>query len=538
MPENPATGAGDAVLGLPAPAGEPGDAVPGLLAAGNLPSSAPDALPSPEGEPVPAPHGGVLRRILTYAPSSLVPALLTLATSMIFTRVFSAAAFGAYSLFLVVANPVKLVATTWLAQSTGKYLPSAATVERVRDVKEAVYLSLMTILIVEGVLGLAAFAVAYPLMSGNRHGLLVAAIVFVVVTSAFDQVNNVFTDEHRAGQYVIFKLTDSVITFALRLLLVSAVVRMDIQLMFWSVAVSNLVLVPFMWGRAGMLPPSAYLRTLRSPKARALTWALLGFGVPMTVWYFCSILLDVGDRFVINHFLGAAPVGIYDANYRLVAGSAALVVVPVTTTLHPYLMSVSAGGDSGRIGRVIAAVVENLLVAGGLAVGMVLVFHADLARVMLGPEFREGSLVMPLVLAGVFFFNIGIFVHKPFEIISRTRTMVVFAAISAAANVAFCFLLIPWLGYLGAAWATLLAYALYTVGVGALGRRIHPWRIDLRWLSGHAALIGGGVVLVWGLRAVAVGHLPYWWGIAVSVVAAGAVSATALFGLLRRRSAY
>lgn len=487
-------------------------------------------------EVVAPPRGGILLRIATYAPGSLVPAALTLVTSMVFTRVFSAAAFGTYSMFLVVANPVKLVLTTWLSQSIGKFLPSASTVQGRQEAKEAIFCSTMVIIGVESVLGVGAFAVAYPLLPSGQRGLLLPMVAFVVVTSLFEILGTVFAAEHRAKDYVSYKLIDSVVTFGLRLLLVSALINMDIRLMFWSVVLSNLVLIPFMWARSGLLRPSRILRAMNTPHTRRLTWAFVRFGVPMTLWFLSSILLDVGDRYVINYLLGKAPVGVYDANYRLIAGSAALLVVPITMTLHPYLMSVSARGDAEHIGKVIGTIVENLLIVGVLAVGLTWVFHTDIALIMLGAEFREGSVVMPLVLAGVFFFNIGTFVHKPFEIQGRPGTMVAFGAISAVANLVFCFVLIPPYGIVGAAYATLLAYLLYPVGVGVLGRRIFPWRIDLRRTLTHGALTCGGLALLWMVRGTMLERLPYWADLSVSVLAAGALAGVSLLAVLKRRS--
>ena len=477
--------------------------------------------------------GSILRRILTYAPSSLVPAALTLATSMVFTRIFSPADFGKYSLFLVVAYPVKLMFTTWLTQGIGKFLPPEHTAEGRRQAKDAIFLSTVLIFVSETVVGAGAFFVANSLLSPGWQPFLLPVLLFILVTSIFEILSNVFPAESRAKEYVSYRLFDSIATMALRLILVSGIFSMDIRLMFWSVVLSNGVLLPLMWVRAGFPAPTRFAHTLRSKQIRGLALAFLTFGLPMTLWLFSSVLLDVGDRFVLNFLLGPAPVGIYDANYRLIAGVAALVVVPITITLHPHLMSISGSGDEERIGHVIGTVVQNLLLVGLLSVGLVFLLHSDLARILLGPEFREGSIVMAPVLAGVFLFNIGSFVHKPFEIIGRTRVMVVLGFVAAAANIAFCFALIPRVGYVGAAYATLLSYLLYTVGVGALGRRIISWHIDRRMMLTHGGLICGGLAAIYLLRGVASG-LPYAWNLTMTALACCALASVSLLRLLRR----
>lgn len=474
----------------------------------------------------------LVRRILTYVPGSVIPAGLALVTSMIFTRIFEPVQFGVYSLFLVVATSSKLLLTTWLTQSIGKFLPQEQTAAGRRTAKDALFLSSALVLAVESVLGVAALVVIGPLLAPGWHGFLGPVVLFVLASSSFEVLSTVFSMESRAKEFVTYRLVDSIATLALRLLLVSAVFRMDTRLMFWSVVISNGVLLPLMWARAGMPAPIRLVAVLRSHSARRLTRGFLGFGLPMTLWFLSSILLDVGDRYVLNYLRGAADVGIYDANYRLIAGVAALMVVPVTITLHPYLMGISGTGDADRIGRVIGTIVEKLFLLGALFVGVVYLLHADLALVLLGAQFREGSVVMPVVLAGVFLFNIGTFAHKPFEILGRTRVMVAFGMIAAITNFLVCFLLIPHIGYLGAAYATLVAYLLYAVGVGYLGRRIYPWRIDVSRVLAHGGAIVGGVLAIQLLRTTMAG-LPYLWGLGATVVAGAVLTGASLLALLR-----
>lgn len=483
------------------------------------------AAPAPPRRPL-------LRRVITYTPGSVIPAALTLVTSMIFTRVFDPLEFGTYSLFLVVATPVRLVFTTWLTQSIGKFIPQEQSFEGRRDVRDAVFLSTVMIFFVEAILGVVAFIMLSAVLSSPWRQFLFPVVLFVIITSVFEILSAVFSMENRAREFVTYKLIDSVAVLALRLLLVSVVFRRDSTLMFWSVAVSNGILLPFMWARTGFPWLTQLREILLSERIRRLALAFLCFGLPMTVWYFSGILLDVGDRYVLNYLSGPGQVGIYDASYRLIAGVAALMVVPVTITLHPYLMGIAGSGDAERIGRTIGTIVENLFLLGTLCVGLTFLLHRDIAKVLLGSQFREGSIVMPIVMAGVFFFNIGTFAHKPFEIVGRTRVMVTSGLISAVVNTVLCFALIPRVGYIGAAYGTLAAYLLYTVCVGSLGRRIFRWGIDRRKVAVHSGAICAAMAVIHLVR-MAMSGLPYLWGLAFSVVASCLLAAASLLGLLR-----
>lgn len=465
-------------------------------------------------------------------PSSIVPAMLTLATSVIFTRVFNPVAYGEYSLFLVYAAPLELLFIEWLDQSIARFLPPVRGPGDRRRVKDAISAAIAAIIVAEAGLAAVILGVGDLTLAPAWRGFLLPTTLFVVVSSLFDLIAVVFAAEARAGEYTRYQLFDSAFTFGLRLLLVSAIFSMDVRLMFWSVVISHCLLLPFMWRRGGLPPPRRLPGILRSGEVRQTARAFLAFGLPMTVFFVSSVLLDVGDRYVLNDLMGPGPVGVYDASYRLISGVVALMVVPVTITLHPYLMNVAGSGDGEVIEQAIGSVVENLLLMGALTVGLTFLLHADIARVVLGPRFRAGSVIMPSVVAGVFFFNIGTFVHKPFEIIGRTRVMLVFGVVAAVANIGICFVLIPVFGYLGAAYATLLSYVLYTTCVGYLGRRIFAWRVNPRRLGTYGGLLAGGLTAVSLLRQ-ALGGLDYWWSLGVTVAASAVLAAGFMLAVLR-----
>lgn len=477
----------------------------------------------------------LVRRMLVYAPSTVIPAGLLLVTSIVFTRIFPPADYGIYTLMLVLATSIRLLFTTWLVQGIGRFLPRAEPGRPRDNVRDAIFLATSATFLAEAILGLTAIVAVRSALPVGWTAVLPPVLVFLLTTSVFDVLIAAFAAEARAKEYVSYKLVDSIATFALRLLLVSSIFSMDIRLMFLSVSLGHLVLLPIMWFRAGLRSPLKLRWASASRSTRGTAKALLAYGMPMTLWYVSLILLDVSDRYVINFFLGTGPVGIYDANYRLMVGLATLLIVPVTTTLHPYLMKISAGEEADRSGEVIGLVIENLLIVGTLATGLAIVLHGDVARILLGRDFREGSIVMAPVLAGVFLGNIGTFTHKPFEMIGKTSIMVISGFSAAATNIAVCFLLIPLVGYIGAAYSTFLSFLFYAVTTGLLGRRIIPWRIGVRKVSAYSAAIVGGLTVIHGSRWALEGALPYSWELAATVVACCALTLGVLGVLLRPR---
>jgi O-antigen/teichoic acid export membrane protein len=123
----------------------------------------------------------------------------------------------------------------------------------------------------------------------------------------------------------------------------------------------------------------------------------------------------------------------------------------------------------------------------------VAVFAQELLEIFTSrPEFRSGAPVIPVVALAYLFHggflltSIGIGVRK------RTRWYPLITGASATTNVAANLVLIPRLGMLGAAWATVLSYAVMA-GLGfAVSRRLYP--LPLEW--GRLGRITGAALLV------------------------------------------
>ena len=110
-------------------------------------------------------------------------------------------------------------------------------------------------------MGSAVVLAAQAVIDADARPFVVPAVLFVIVSSMFDVLSAVFPAEHRAREYVGYQLGASVGTLAMRLLMVSA---LGITLMFWSVVVIYLLLLPVMWARAGLLAPHRLLAVAAS----------------------------------------------------------------------------------------------------------------------------------------------------------------------------------------------------------------------------------------------------------------------------------
>lgn len=469
----------------------------------------------PEARRDPGAAKSLLYQVLSFAPGALLPAAAALASTVIFTRVFDAEGFGRYSLTLSVVMLLTTVAAQWLQQGTGRYLPGAHAAGEGRRLKEAIGAILLGVGVVLGLVALVAIELIGWRLPLEWRGILFPAAALAIGTVMLDSLLVVLQSEMEARRYSGFRAADVSLRLAMGLALVYLVSRTPASLL-WGNALGPLLLLPFLWRAARMPPLKAVLARVGSLHSDLRRIA--GYGVPLVGWFVASYALNVSDRYVIQFFRGAGEVGIYAANYSLAAGAGGLMTAPVLLAMHPLLMKAWDAGQRDAAQRWLGVVVEMFIVAGILAVGALTLFSADVARLLLGPEFREGHAVLPIAMAGVVAWQLGLYMQKPLEFEGRVRTVLAVGVIAATINVGINLALVPIFGYMAAAYATLVSYTAYAVLTAASGRGILRWTMRWRELGTTAALTFVGLGLAWGARALLIPRVGAAAGLTAAVV--------------------
>jgi O-antigen/teichoic acid export membrane protein len=100
--------------------------------------------------------------------------------------------------------------------------------------------------------------------------------------------------------------------------------------------------------------------------------------------------------------------------------------------------------------------------------------YIDIFKYFIGKNYWPGLKVVPVLLIanmclGIFF-NLSMW----YKLTGKTRYGAYFAVFGAVLTITFNFLLIPKMGYMGAAWATLICYALMMLASYLTGQKNYP----------------------------------------------------------------
>jgi O-antigen/teichoic acid export membrane protein len=239
------------------------------------------------------------------------------------------------------------------------------------------------------------------------------------------------------------------------------------------------------------------LRLPRPQLDRDLAARALQFGLPLVPHALAAWVLNASDRWILAWRLplsateAQAQIGIYWVGYQL-GYAVALLAVSVQAAWLPIVYRQS---DRAAGGRLVGAM---LLIAAGVlssaAVGLAAI-GPELIALMAGDGYVDAVPILGIVAAASVLYGLYAMVVPVLLYERRTSTMAVVTLGSGLLNVLLNVALIPALGIVGSAVATLVANAAYLGITLAFARR--RWPVTVPWVR-TGLLVGLSTVLLLG----------------------------------------
>ena len=434
---------------------------------------------------------------LTYLSARLVPAAVGMATVMVLTRLFSPSEFGRYSLVSAASGVSLVVLGGWLRECVLRFYSS----ELAEGSEDAFLALLLAMAAGTAVLPLVAVVAVYCLPCGldEYRDLLPLAGAWVAAGLLYVPLSSSLQARLRARQLAIYEALRALLGLAFMVAYVHLVSR-HVMGAFFGLVSSTLV-IGLLTVRDLQVWKGFRTVWMRREKPTVRLSALLGYGLPLMGWALGLEALNLADRFIVNWFHGAAAVGIYSSNYYLADGGAALLAMPLLAAVKPLIMHASSAGRSDDAQRLVTLASRVLLLLFLPCLAAATVLSRRIAIVFLDSNYVQGYVILPLVVAGVGSWSLGLLGHTGLQLVHRTKTMLVGVAICALVNITLNMLVVPRWGYMGAAATTLASYMLYPIFVHRACRGVFPWRFPWVTLVRGAiasAVMGLTLTLIWG----------------------------------------
>ncbi len=336
--------------------------------------------------------------------------------------------------------------------------------------------------------------------------------------------------ERRAKLFGMIKIINVITMLALNFILIiglrSGVEGIFIANMIASV-VTFLILIP------------SFIKKWSLQFDRTATGKMLPFGLTNVPAYLGAMMVQVIDRPIVQMYLGLGAVGVYQANYRM--GFIMMVFVSLFEyAWRPFFMRQHKTNDEQA--RKLFATIFTYFMLISLVAFLLLAFFLPyilttpiMGRQLLPMRYMYGMSIIPVVLFAYIFqgmytnFIAGIYIEE------KNKMLPLITGLGAATNVIVNLLLIPSMGIMGAAIATLAAYIVMALGIYRVSQRAYPIAYD--W--SRVGKLFGIVLASYGIERIFVLENIIAEGLATFLLRVGltiaVVAALFLFGFLSER---
>lgn len=438
---------------------------------------------------------------LIYLLSRMGPGLLGFLAIALFSRLLDTQQYGLYALVLAVAQLLNAVLFQWLRASLSRFLPVH---EQPRDLLAHLHGAFWWIAGIVGVATPVAFAFVAPLT-------VALGAVLTIALAWYELGLEVLRADTRPARYALLTTAKALLALAVGVLLV--VLGLGGHGVIAGLVIGSLLPTIVLSWRRWPGP--------RFPSVKALR-PLLDYGLPLTGAFALGFVINSSDRLLIAALLDASAVGEYAAGYDLARQSIFLLTMGISLASFP--IAVRALKQGGRRAARIELRKSLLLIylLGIPATVGISVLAPNISSVMLGSGFQDmGSKLLPWIAVAALLSGVREFhANRAFQLAEQTRGLLAPTAIAAVANIVLNLILIPRVGVIGAAYATLAAFALSLVLTWWAGHRRFPIPFCLRELAAISLCAGGmGIALapVAGMR----GPLALVLQVAVGIISFG-----------------
>lgn len=257
--------------------------------------------------------------------------------------------------------------------------------------------------------------------------------------------------ENKALKFSLIRVANILINIGLNLTLILGF-GMGIEAVF----ISNLVASAFSF--VVLLPE--IVKKFQLDFDTEIILRALKFGLPFLPAGLAAMFMQVIDKPILEKLAGLQVLGVYHANYKL--GIFMMLYVNMFQfAWQPFFLKTANEPDAKKV---FSKVFTYFTLAGSFIFVLLTFTIKEIVNFkvagysILGEKYHSGIEIIPVILLGYLFYGLYVNLNAGFYIKEKSLPVPLYLSLGAILNVASNFILIPFLGMMGAALSTLISY--------------------------------------------------------------------------------
>ncbi len=207
----------------------------------------------------------------------------------------------------------------------------------------------------------------------------------------------------------------------------------------------------------------------------------LKWGLPLTPTPAILWIINTSDRYMVSYFIGVTTTGIYHAAYTI-GYYASFTLIPLGIVLFPTITKSYDGKNLGETRNYLKYSLKYFMMLAIPSAFGLSILAKPLLHILTTPEFVVGSTVIPFVAFGAVMFGLYQITVFVIQLVNKNELLIGLLGASAALNIILNIILIPRLGIIGAAIATLIAYGVLGMLTLMLTRRYLKFDLSIPFM--------------------------------------------------------
>lgn len=452
-----------------------------------------------------------IRDMLTYLPTKLLPALTSLITTPIFTRLFLPDEYGNWALATGVTAFLYAFSMSGVGAAVLRFFPAYKAKSDLNTFFTNLLVLIGIIVVVIGSISVLVMVIINPKIDPALFPLLIIAILVFAINSFYSIIMEVLRVQGKSGLYTRFNLINFYCSLLLGLTLV-IVFDLGVEGLMYGALLIQLLVLPFTIRSTmqGVKINPTFIQSMTIMTIWAFAWPLT-FG-NVSFWG-----LRLSDRFIIGAFRPGFEVGLYSAIYNISDRTINLLVNIFVLSMGPIVANTWENHGREKTEQLIGKLTRLfILICLPVTVGLG-IFAFPFVSLLTGDAYHEGYRIVGFVAFSTFIWGLSYTAAWGLVLNNKTIQFAGNQLLAGVVNIGLNILLVPQYGYIVAAITTLIGYVLLFFLQVYTSRTYMAWKIPFQTVYrvfGAIALMSG---IVYGMNFLDAGNGISWLHIIVKI---------------------